>query len=239
MKFPKLIFCLLAFALYGSNAMGAAVIIDDNFDDDVIGTNTLGTGNGFDTITQSDDVNPSTVIESGGNAILSTGPTCTYCISGITSKDSFDFFTANGARASWELSGLSGYDALDDHRPYLVVLRDDYQTFDERLNPHDSDAPGVYVDGIKIASVGLRIRRGSSFHGMALNVDVDLEPFSRINPCGFKGLELTDLARLGADNDLAVVREKLLPSLLRHLRMDHLLSSASRSGVPTSLQSPA
>ena len=102
-----------------------------------------------------------------------------------------------------------------------------------------SDAPGVYVDGVKLASVGLRIRRGSSFHGMALNVDVDLEPFSRINPCGFKGLELTDLARLGADNDLAVVREKLLPSLLRHLRMDHLLSSASRSGVPTSLQSPA
>jgi len=102
-----------------------------------------------------------------------------------------------------------------------------------------SDAPGVYVDGVKIASVGLRIRRGSSFHGMALNVDIDLEPFSRINPCGFKGLELTDLARLGADNDLTVVREKLLPLLLRHLRMDHLLSSASRSGVPTSLQSPA
>lgn len=102
-----------------------------------------------------------------------------------------------------------------------------------------SDAPGVYVEGVKIASIGLRIRRGSSFHGMALNIDIDLEPFSRINPCGFKGLELTDLARLGADNDLAVVREKLLPLLLRHLRMDHLLSSASRSGVPASLQSPA
>ena len=100
------------------------------------------------------------------------------------------------------------------------------------------DAPGVYVDGVKIASVGLRIRRGSSFHGMALNVDVDLEPFSRINPCGFRGLELTDLARLGADSDLALVRDKLLPLLLRHLRMDHLLSSASRSGVPTSLQNP-
>jgi len=102
-----------------------------------------------------------------------------------------------------------------------------------------ADAPGVYVADVKIASVGLRIRRGASFHGMALNVDVDLEPFSRINPCGYKGLELTDLARLGADSDLAIVREKLLPLLLRHLRMDHLLSSASRSGVPTSLQSPA
>jgi lipoyl(octanoyl) transferase len=102
-----------------------------------------------------------------------------------------------------------------------------------------SDAPGVYVDGVKIASIGLRIRRGASFHGMALNVDIDLEPFSRINPCGYKGLQLTDLARLGADSDLAIVREKLLPLLLRHLGMDHLLSSASRSGVPTSLQSPA
>ena len=100
------------------------------------------------------------------------------------------------------------------------------------------DAPGVYIDGVKLASVGLRIRRGSSFHGMALNVDVDLEPFSRINPCGFKDLQLTDLARLGADSDLATVRDKLLPHLLRHLQLDQALSSASLSGVPTSLQSP-
>lgn len=102
-----------------------------------------------------------------------------------------------------------------------------------------SDAPGVYVDGVKLASVGLRIRRGASFHGMALNVDVDLEPFSRINPCGFKGLELTDLARLGADSDLAVVRDRFLPHLLRRLGFDQSFSSASLAGVPTSLQSPA
>jgi lipoyl(octanoyl) transferase len=101
------------------------------------------------------------------------------------------------------------------------------------------DAPGVYVDGVKLASVGLRIRRGSSFHGMALNVDVDLEPFSRINPCGFEGLELTDLGRLGADSNLPTVRDKLLPYFLRHLDFDQALSSASLSGVPTSLQSPA
>ena len=101
------------------------------------------------------------------------------------------------------------------------------------------DAPGVYVDGVKLASVGLRIRRGSSFHGMALNVDADLEPFSRINPCGFEGLEITDLARLGGANDLGVVRDKLLPHLLKHMRLDHAFSSASLSGVPTSLQIPA
>ena len=101
------------------------------------------------------------------------------------------------------------------------------------------DAPGVYIDGVKLASVGLRIRRGCSFHGMALNVDVDLEPFSRINPCGFEGLELTDLARLGADSSLDTVRDKLLPHLLRHLKFDQAFSSASLAGVPTSLHSPA
>ena len=101
------------------------------------------------------------------------------------------------------------------------------------------DAPGVYVEGVKLASVGLRIRRGSSFHGMALNVDVDLEPFSRINPCGFQGLELTDLARLGVEKEIAWVRDRLLPHLLRHLRMDQALSSLNLAGVPTSLQSPS
>lgn len=82
------------------------------------------------------------------------------------------------------------------------------------------DAPGVYVDGAKLASVGLRIRRGASFHGMALNVDVDLEPFSRINPCGLQNLEVTDLNRLGAERNLDVVRDRLLPHLLRHLKLD-------------------
>ena len=82
------------------------------------------------------------------------------------------------------------------------------------------DAPGVYVDGAKLASVGLRIRRGASFHGMALNVNVDLEPFSRINPCGFQGLQVTDMNRLGAESDLEVVREQLLGHLLRHLKLD-------------------
>ena len=79
------------------------------------------------------------------------------------------------------------------------------------------DAPGVYVEGVKLASVGLRIRRGASYHGMALNVDVDLEPFSRINPCGFSNLDVTDLARLGAERDLDRVRSRLLPHFLRHL----------------------
>jgi lipoyl(octanoyl) transferase len=60
-------------------------------------------------------------------------------------------------------------------------------------------APGIYVDGAKIASLGLRVRRGRTFHGLAFNIDMDLEPFSRINPCGFAGLEvirLSDLAKV-------------------------------------------
>ena len=80
-----------------------------------------------------------------------------------------------------------------------------------------ADAPGVYVDGDKLASVGLRIRRGSSFHGMALNVDIDLEPFTRINPCGYAELEMTDLHRLGIDLRLEQTADKLLPHFLRHL----------------------
>ena len=58
------------------------------------------------------------------------------------------------------------------------------------------DAPGVYVDGAKIASIGLRVRHGCCFHGIALNVDLDLEPFGRINPCGYPGLTVTRLVDL-------------------------------------------
>jgi len=82
----------------------------------------------------------------------------------------------------------------------------------------DPAAPGVYVDGDKLASVGLRIRRGSSFHGMALNVNIDdMEPFSRINPCGYAELQMTDLRRLGIDLPLERTSEKFLPHFLRHL----------------------
>ena len=80
-----------------------------------------------------------------------------------------------------------------------------------------ADAPGIYVQGKKIGSVGLRIRRNSSYHGMALNVDMDLEPFTRINPCGFEDLEVTDLAALGVTKDLSEVARDLEPQLLRHL----------------------
>jgi len=80
------------------------------------------------------------------------------------------------------------------------------------------EAPGVYVNGAKLASVGLRVRRGSSYHGLALNVALDLEPFGRINVCGYRGLAVTQLADLGAVADLDAVTGGLLPHLLRELR---------------------
>jgi lipoyl(octanoyl) transferase len=79
------------------------------------------------------------------------------------------------------------------------------------------DAPGVYVAGRKLASIGLRIRRGRSYHGLALNVAMDLEPFRRINPCGYAGLEMTQLAELGGPVDLRIVAEALAPRLLSEL----------------------
>lgn len=77
------------------------------------------------------------------------------------------------------------------------------------------DAPGVYVDGKKIAALGLRVRRGRSFHGLAFNVDMDLEPFGRINPCGYEGLEVTQLSALADNIALDTVEQQLLRQL-RH-----------------------
>jgi lipoyl(octanoyl) transferase len=73
-------------------------------------------------------------------------------------------------------------------------------------------APGVYVADEKIASLGLRVRRGCSYHGLALNVDMDLEPFGRINPCGYAGLQVTSMAKLlpEARLDLAAIGKRLM-----------------------------
>jgi lipoyl(octanoyl) transferase len=79
------------------------------------------------------------------------------------------------------------------------------------------DAPGVYVDDKKICSVGLRIRRGSSYHGLALNVDMDLEPFSRINPCGYAGLEMTQLTELAGPQDIRFIGSQLIECLIANL----------------------
>ena len=79
------------------------------------------------------------------------------------------------------------------------------------------DAPGVYVDGQKIAALGLRIRRGCCYHGLSLNVSMDLEPFKRINPCGYPGLEVTQLSDLGSNADINTVTQGLLRQLTAQL----------------------
>lgn len=77
------------------------------------------------------------------------------------------------------------------------------------------EAPGVYVNGAKVASLGLRVRQGRSYHGLSLNVDMELEPFTRINPCGYPGLRVTQLRDLGVFLTPAAVAEELLPVLGR------------------------
>jgi lipoyl(octanoyl) transferase len=80
-----------------------------------------------------------------------------------------------------------------------------------------ADAPGVYVDGRKICSLGLRIRKGCSFHGLALNIDMDLSPFLRINPCGYAGLEMTQVSSLRAGTSLEDVQPLLINKFIELL----------------------
>lgn len=75
------------------------------------------------------------------------------------------------------------------------------------------DAPGVYVEGRKLASIGLRIRRNCSYHGLSFNLDMDLEPFTRINPCGFSQLEVTQLSALGVEHGMGRVTADLEAAL--------------------------
>ena len=89
-------------------------------------------------------------------------------------------------------------------------------------------APGVYVGEAKIASLGLRVRRGASYHGLAFNVAMDLEPFGRIDPCGYRGLVMTDLARLVPGLDPSEAHARLASSLRG------CLATASSAGRPES-----
>jgi lipoyl(octanoyl) transferase len=100
------------------------------------------------------------------------------------------------------------------------------------------EAPGVYVDGAKLASVGLRIRRGASYHGLAFNVSLDLQPFERINVCGHRGLAVTRLAdhvgcfaQMEAAAAVDTVAKGLTPHLLRQLKF-----GADYSAISTALQ---
>ncbi len=95
----------------------------------------------------------------------------------------------------------------------LIALLADYG-IDAIARP---EAPGVYCDGRKLASLGLRVRRGCSYHGLSLNIDMDLTPFRGIDPCGMSGLEVTQLAELGGPTDPGPIGRDLVAHLSRLL----------------------
>lgn len=84
------------------------------------------------------------------------------------------------------------------------------------------DAPGVYVDDSKIASLGLRVRRGCSFHGLALNVNMDMSPFMRINPCGYAGMNMVQTSELNGPSQLDEVAQGLVKHMLKRLNAEHV-----------------
>ena len=79
------------------------------------------------------------------------------------------------------------------------------------------DAPGVYVENAKIASLGLRVKHGRTFHGLACNIDMDMAPFLRINPCGYEGMAMTQLSMLVADLDVVEAHSRLVGHLCQKL----------------------
>jgi lipoyl(octanoyl) transferase len=87
-------------------------------------------------------------------------------------------------------------------------------------------APGIYVGGDKIASLGLRVRRGRTFHGLAFNIDMDLEPFGRINPCGYEGLQVIRLADL-AELEFAEVEDHLIREFVKQLGYSEIIDEGS------------
>ena len=94
------------------------------------------------------------------------------------------------------------------------------------------DAPGIYVEGRKLASIGLRIRRGCSYHGLAFNIAMDLGPFSRINPCCYQGLQVIDLKSLGIDANVEQIAHQLAPHLLRALNLPDEPTWTSSASLP-------
>ena len=124
---------------------------------------------------------------------------------------------------------LVAYPLLDLRRLGLgvreLVCRIEQATIDSLadwgVQAHRVDgAPGIYVDGAKVMALGLRVRRGCSFHGLAFNVAMDLSPYVRINPCGYQGLAVTQLLDLGGPDTLEAAAAVLVPALARVIGLD-------------------
>jgi len=96
---------------------------------------------------------------------------------------------------------------------------------------NEPGAPGVYVSGSKVAAIGFRIHRGCCYHGLSLNVDMDLSPFQSIDPCGYAGLQVTQLRELGFTVAFARVRQQLLDRLIAELRYSQVVSGGAKLPV--------
>ena len=91
------------------------------------------------------------------------------------------------------------------------------------------NAPGVYVDGSKIASLGLRVQRGCTYHGLSLNVDMDLSPFDRIVPCGLTGIKMTDIKSLGVVAEIDAIGRRFVQVLSKTLRYNRVFDDLGKS----------
>lgn len=109
-------------------------------------------------------------------------------------------------------SGLGVRDLVNRIEESIIRVLAHYRVKGERRK----GAPGIYVRDEKVASLGLRVRRGRTFHGLAFNIDMDLEPFQRINPCGFEGLRVTQLSAL-AEVEFDEVEQRLVTSIAEQL----------------------
>ena len=134
--------------------------------------------------------------------------------------------TDRGGQVTYHGPGqLMVYLLLDLHRLKLST-RDFVRTIETCLVDYlhslaipasgNPNAPGIYVTDAKIGSIGLRVRRGYSYHGLAFNVDTDLTPFSYINPCGFKGLVMTQVKTHVPDITLAIVKTDIIPYIVKY-----------------------
>ena len=153
--------------------------------------------------------------------------------------------TDRGGQITWHGPGqLIAYTLIDLHRLNIGIKRLVHgleQAVITLLSQYGlsaearPDAPGVYVNGAKIASVGLRVSRGCSYHGVSLNVNPDLSPFDHINPCGYAGLTVTSLARFGVSTTTTALAPALALAIMETLGYPR---NALVTHVSTSLPTP-
>jgi len=115
--------------------------------------------------------------------------------------------------------GLGVRELVNRIEESIIRVLEQYKVKGERRE----GAPGIYVSDEKIASLGLRVRRGRTFHGLAFNIDMDLEPFQRINPCGYEGLRVTQLSAMAAV-DFSEVESRLVDSISYQLGYSEVIS---------------